>query len=378
MKYAKQYETEAAYTADTSKELPNLSLIKENEDVKYNAFKIDGKAASAGTIVLCNTSTPSEKIFVPYQTWDATTYSDYTPIGVVVVPYAHTSDGTVRIMSLKNMSLTTPDSGSVVLNGSYSEQSFYWGGYGSDIPTLANYTTVPNIDETNLSAGTIGSKDWVRIPSNYVQGTTYDGGASSPLDPGTKYYEGTESGRYGISPYTKYNWASYKAHQVISKATNAMNDFDGYGNTSKILAVDNAYSTAWQTASTITNNNGSSAVHAPAQCCWRYTTIGIDAHKWYLPSCGELTYLIARYADINEALTKLMLADGTNAIRLWRSDPTYYDSSTSVCGTWLWSSAESTSDYARGVNVYDGGVLYSSKSYSTTGNRVRAFAALSL
>jgi hypothetical protein len=46
--------------------------------------------------------------------------------------------------------------------------------------------------------------------------------------------------------------------------------------------------------------------------------------------------------------------------------------------TWLWSSTEYSADYARRVYAGNGYVANYSKSYSYTGNRVRAFVALSV
>ena len=377
MKYTKQYETESAYLADSGKTKPNVSLVIEDGSSKFNPFSIDGRVAEPGAIVMVKTVTPTERIFVPYESYDKNTYSAYTAIAVVVMPFSHTLDNTVRVMSLKNMDLTSPDSGSVTKNGSYSSISFYWGGYGTDAG-LPKLDRVPIVDINDQDSGTIGSTDWMRIPSNYVKGSTFSGGTDSVLDPGTKYYSSIEAGRCGISPYAIYDWKSTKCLDVIDKSRNAMRDYDGSGNTATILALDNAVSTDWQTASTITNNSGATNIHAPAQCCWRYSTLGTTQGQWYLPACGELAYLPARYADINEALTRLMVADSTQAIRLWRNDPTVQDSASSVYGSWLWSSSETSVNTARRVNVYYGGVYTYDKYYSNTYNRVRAFAALSV
>ena len=369
MKYTKQYSTNSAYDADNARIKPNVSLILEDDSVKFNPFRISGRVAKAGTILLAKTATPTEKIFVPYESWDSTTYSAYTPIGVVVVPFTHTPDNTVRVMSLKNMDLTSPDSGSVTQNGNYTKNSFYWGGANLDAG-LTKYNKIPNIDPANQNSGTVGLTDWVRIPSDYLTG-----GTASTLDEGTKYYNGTESGRFGISPYVTNDWKSYEA-LLIYKASNlnCMLDYNGSGNTATILAKDNAVSTAWQTASTIVNNSGGTNVHAPAQCCWRYSTVGTSQGEWYLPACGELLYINPRYNDINNALKKLMAADSTNAVRLWN----YGDSSTSVFGTWLWSSTEFSVARARHVNVYSGDVYGFNKNFSSTLNRVRAFAAFTV
>ena len=374
MKYTKQYATEAAYDAD-SRVKPNVSLITDNMDVKYNPFTINGRVAKAGTIVLVDNTDTANKIFVPHTSYDKDTYSGYTAIGVVVVPFTHTPDDTVRIMSLKNMSTETPNTGSVQLGPTQSsttvnERSMYWGGYGSDIQGLTNYDRIPNLDPTSQESGSIGLTDWARIPSDYLTG-----GTASILDPGTRYYSGTESGRFGISPYTYYDWKSYKAFSIYGTDTsNCMNDFNGKSNTDIILAVDNAYDDSWQTASTINDIGTNAGIHPAAQCCWRYNTSGTTQGQWYLPACGELLYINPRYAEINAALTKLQAADDTNAIRLWN----YGDSSYSVFGSWLWSSTEYSSSNARYVSVHSGPVSSDSKSNSRTTNRVRAFAALNV
>ena len=92
--------------------------------------------------------------------------------------------------------MTDPQNGSTTTGGSYTDKSFYWGGYGSDISTLTNRTQVPNIDKTTQALSTIGAKDWVRIPSNYVQGSTFSGGVVSLLDVGAKYYVSNEDVDY--------------------------------------------------------------------------------------------------------------------------------------------------------------------------------------
>ena len=383
MKYTKQYSTEAAYDADVANLIkPNVSFIEENNGiVKYNPFNIDGKIAKAGTIVLANNEEPSKKIFVPKDIWTKDAYNDkFTPIGVVVVPFTHTPDGTVRIMSLKNMSILTPANGSTSQNGNTADTSMHWGGVsitGSGQDTGYTYVDVglpkknivPNIDPSNQVAGTIGSPSYARVPSNYIDGVTFSTGTASTIDVGTKYYTGNTISEYGISPYAIYDSKSYEAFKVINQSRNAMLDFNGASNTSTILT--------FQDSSEITAAYDSDQF-APAATCHAYQTIGMPAGQWYLPACGELAYLPARYADINDALTKLMEADSSNAIRLWRDDSTVHDSSYSVFGSWLWSSTEYSSNDARYVYVSDGRVYDYNKSYSYTSNRVRAFAALNV
>lgn len=376
MIYTKQYATEAEYNAATDIVLPNVSLIGEGDsaEVKYNPYEIDPKYAPCGTIVLAKTdttntaSTVEDKIFVPYEKYSASAYSDYTPIGVVLMPYTHTPDETVRIMSLKNMSMKTPESGSVVQNGNTADTSMYWGYNGAEVQGLSNYNKVPIVDPSNQESGTISATDWARVPSDYTASTNFNGTAST-LDVGSKYYTSNESGRFAISPWTTYGWKSYKALSVNDKSTNALLDYDGKGNTDILVSV--------HTATTITNTNAVGNYPA-AKCCSLYHTIGLGQGEWYLPACGELVYLPCRYAEIGAALTTLMTQHPTEAVRLWRYDTEVKDSSSSLFGSWLWSSSQCSSDIARSVNIHSGYVSNLSKSYTHEHYRVRAVASLNL
>ena len=380
MKYTKKYATESAYDAEKSSLIkPNVSYIEENGgSVKYNPLNISGKVAKAGDIVLSDDN--GKKLFVPKDVWDKTKYGDYTPIGVVVVPFTHTPDNTVRIMSLKNMSILTPASGSVATEGTTADTSMHWGGcevtgetpntgYTYQDCGLPKFNRIPIIDKNNQLDGTVGSTDWGRIPSNYIDGSTFSGGVASQIDLGTKYYVDNEDGRYSVSPYAEFDSRSYKAFKAITTSTNTLLDFNGASNTAKILTFQegNTPSAAY-----------SKKMFAPALTCNLYGTKGITAGEWYLPAEGELAYLVARYANINDTLTQLMTDYPTEAIRLWRNDSQVQDTSASVYGSWLWSSTEFSAAHARYVYVSNGYVNYNTKNYVSTANRVRAFAALSI
>lgn len=63
----------------------------------------------------------------------------------------------------------------------------------------------------------------------------------------------------------------------------------------KILAVDNSNSTAWKTASKITNTTDSQYIHPAAQCCWRYHTTGTNQGDWCLPTGSMARIICNRY-----------------------------------------------------------------------------------
>ena len=238
----------------------------------------------------------------------------YTPIGVVVVPASHTDDGTARVMSLAAMNCNTPDVGSKDVHA-----YIYWGGYGSDIPTLNNKTVYPCIstDLREVTAETQSIVEWSDINNyNCYIPSDYFNSYPNPYDEGTYYRTGTTSSTYhaGPSPYLTGGLKNEIYHDT-SNTGNALADMDGKGNTEKILAVDNASDTSWQTASTIINTGYTETIHPAAQCCWRYHTVGTNQGDWYLPAGGELGYLASRWKAINTSINKI-ISSGFEALAL--------------------------------------------------------------
>ena len=234
-----------------------------------------------------------------------------TAIGVCVIPGGVLRDGKARFMSLKGMTLTSPNEGG-------SDTNIFWGGFGSDISSLTNFQTVVTGD--TKAEGT--SQDG-RVPKN-------DSYVSTPHIP---------------SPI-KY-FSAYSSEGATS-------DLDGKANTEKILAVDNAASTAWQTAESITNDDSTATVHPAAQCCWRFNPGSTKQGDWYLPSMGELAFIMPNFNDLQTAISDVggVQLGGTNI---------------------YWSSTEYDDYYAWRVSTLDGDVNFN---YKYSRNYVRAFLAL--
>lgn len=308
----------------------------------------------AGDIVLYNSG---NFMAIPYREWNTSSYptDTYVPIGVVLVPRNHTSDKTTRVIALKNMSASDPENGSLA-HGDVTDIQLYWGGPEYNIETLNDFTDAPitnphssynNIEET-YNDGDDGENYIYNsyIPINYTEYSEFENGLESFTDPGSKYYNIAlidNPEEYAPSVYMPDG----RRNPLIdgNRSRNLFTDTDGYSNTQKILAVDNAVSTAWQTASSIDNVNNSPSTHPAAQTCWRYATVGVAPHMWYLPSIGELAYLASRYKDINAALIKIMDADPTLAVRMFNEafDGSWNDTN---YGSWFLSSTErSTTHY---------------------------------
>lgn len=234
----------------------------------------------------------------------------YTPIGVVVVPasHGHYTDGKCAIMSLNYMDPNTPTTG-----GDGGQYYITWGVQIS-IDELSYFTVVPYIGGNGVVGNTIlGTNDYGTYPSDKNTFT----GVNNPYDIKTKYYSNSDN-YYTPSPYNNdgtFN-SNYSLTDSPSSTDNALADFDGYNNTKKILAArgERDYS-SWTPRL--------DADFLPASCCDMYSTPGISQGNWYLPSAGEIGYLLARAQIIDDSLNKLIQIDINMAnilyLRLWSS-----------------------------------------------------------
>ena len=192
------------------------------------------------------------------------TSENKTPIALCIVPpgfFGTNEPG--RWMSLKFMNYSTPEAGSINVQG------MVWGNDNNDISTIDNIQITYNGSNTNWGFLT---SDWIvgtdnKIPSLFTVNNEWN---TSVLGTANQY---------------------------------AVTDIDGKNKTDKILATATAQTT-WETDTTITNNSGIN--YAPvACCCARYHTLGTQAGDWYLPACGELSILVVKKPDINNKLAAI-------------------------------------------------------------------------
>ena len=281
-------------------------------------------------------------IIVKGDEWDSATYplSNYTPIGIVVVPGSHDVYGTGQcgVMSLVEMNCSTPTTGST------SYQSMYWGVYGTDISTLTNFNVVCHGGSNGSSL--TGTNSSAYLPSDNFSGT------QCPHDT-TAYWN--QSDYRAPSPYLTDGSRNSMYYQTASpsSSSNALSDFNGITNTSKIVTQRGTkdYSSWKPTYNT-------EADYPAASCCDMFYTNGTKQGDWYLPACGELGYMISRLKAINEAISKITTAYGSS-----------YGVSVDTNSRY-WSSSEYSSHFARRVYTGNGYVGYGGKNLSYY---VRAF-----
>lgn len=280
--------------------------------------------------------------------WSASKYpiATYVPVGIVVVPasHGHYEGGKCAIMSLNHMNCNTPTTGSNV------QRMMCWGVNGVDIASLPNLDKVPYVGSNgNVEADVIGQTTYAYLPSDYSGFTA----VTNPYDNGTNYYY-NDYEKYIPSPYMNngtFN-SNYSLTGSPSSTSNCLADFDGYNNTKKILEVrgEKDYS-SWKPSA------GTQADYPAASCCDMYSTVGIPQGSWYLPSAGELGYIVPRRQVLDDCLTKLKNA-GLSQV-------------SNLASSYHWSSSEFNEDSSTSVNLANGEVINYREEYD---NNVRAFA----
>ena len=237
--------------------------------------------------ILCAKSDGSRYVF------DADDYADiastdWTPIGVVVIPPSHDVYGTGEgaAVSLKYANPNSPDGGPAT--------AFRNGQYNVDT-TRTNFNRINTTDNTSnptishaYGGAILPSDKFSDIECITDPNTYYINDSSIPCAPSPYLSDGSRNEDYYTTEYTEFN---------------VLSDFDGIGNTDILCSLATAQSD-WRTASTITDKY--SKGYSPAACCcWRYHTVGTNQGDWYFPAMGELGYLMVRFNTINNSISNV-------------------------------------------------------------------------
>ena len=312
---------------------------------------IKASKATACDVCLYNKST-QKLLIVKSSDFNLTSYpsSNYSPVGVVVIPGNHNIYGTgeCAVMSLKLMCWNAPDTGST------DNWDLFWGQHNVVISNLTKFSKVCYVGSNgNVNQTVQGVNDYACLPSDMF--TT----VQNPYDKDT-YFEYNDDDKYAPSPYNEDDSRNPAYYQTSSPsdAANALSDFDGIGNTEILCSLATKQSD-WKTVSTITNNSAKG--YSPAACCcWRYHTEGTKQGDWYLPAIGELGYIMPKLKKINQAISTLISAYGsTVGVEIDWTNNTH------------WSSSDHGSSNARELSAINGFLDYNSR--DSINYHVRAF-----
>lgn len=241
-----------------------------------------------GDIVIWDNSN-KERIITNQEILEDCDISRFEPIGVIVVPIS-SSNKSLKMLSLKDMSCLTPDIGK-----QDDDEENPYSGAGNYDTTLTGYRNMGPYIENDENCTIKGARNTVFLPSDLhkdnnlcLHDTNAGYAVSQYMAPSPYLSNGSENRKYTetSSPSTPYNYflssnGKYMTERKLNCATAQKN---------------------WKTDETITNL--SSTGYAPLMCCsWRYHTKGTNQGDWYVPSCGELGYMIARFSIINNSLS---------------------------------------------------------------------------
>lgn len=397
MKYLRTFNTKTDYkTAKKGHSLnvPNVSYIKEDGSTyimpafanKYNAEAGDilaytktsydkwtNAAEGDAKTAAFNEMYASIKYIKP-EAYAGQIAQTYIADGIVAVPYSHTDDNTVRVMSLKYMSTATPELGTT------NADPVVWGAF-VDITGIKNHTGGACLNDPDMGdMSGLGSIVTTFLPSDVFTTKEVIGSDS-------EYYWDTTDDSHVPCPYLADGSLNPQFRGTDSNGTtltnNCFSDMNGMSNTKAIIdTLDKTYLDKTLMASAVTNGgnvtinnttNVSTNTFPAAICCQRYhsvlkpnsvsystnnTSTTITYGDWYLPSAGEVAYIIVSRGKIAYALHQINAAH-QNSVAEYNTG-------------WLWSSSEYFGLLAWSLAPSDGTVNNLGKNI---GGRVRAFAA---
>ena len=344
--------------------MPNVSLVKQDYAVYIMPTFTSKENAEAGDIIVYSkaaytawteaeagnaknaayeTLLGSVRYMKP-EHFNADSAELSLPEAIVAVPYSHTGDGTVRAMSLRHMSADDPE------NGSTSDTTTVWGA-NVNISGITDYRGGAVVSDVALGdKSTLTSASLTYLPSD-----TFN--ALEVINSDSEYYWYSATGEHAPCPYKadgslNRQYLGEWGTNGSKLTNNCLGDMNGASNTEKIIdTLSKSYLDQTLFAATITNaqtkdvSGGNTNIFPAAMCCQRYktvlkpNTVAYDSANnkytygdWYLPSAGEVGYIIVSKGRINYALSRINAAlPGTAA---------------ALVNDWLWSSSEYNSNGA--------------------------------
>ena len=233
--------------------------------------------------------------------------------------------------------------------------SYIFGPENTDIPGIDFFDKVPYSGDRNNpgneNGSLIGIANWGHFPSDFYLTADYvDNPIQCPHDLNAYYAD--DINYYLLpSPYLTDGSKNPSYYQTTppSSAQNCLSDFDGIGNTKKILESGSTYE-EYEAAYSCYKLSGS---YHEEMCQI------IQEGDFYLPSAGELGYLLARKRIVDDSTT--------NIYRIYNPNISFGDKVSVYMTNWdYWTSTEYSADRVVQINPTWGDLGYQDKEYVGT------------
>ena len=361
MGYIDKKDNECAWAVDDNRGMiteGSLTLLMDEDKVKFKRIGNISEDHKAGTIVVADENgnidyvypwddSNGELLDVQNMLFTMRTEYNATPIGVIVVPESHSPNGIARMVGINSRDnyyseITTfsddkeemnPRSVCIVVGADDEIEGYCETAEMSEIslppiqrPVLTDYYNghygtmfydnewrwAPICHEEADAMAENNSYNAFENPYDTLTKWASDGPHCEPLMPSPYLNNGKPNSIYHVDTLTFY----YSEYNETYTFKNALSDMDGKNNTYKICKI--------------TEREGIN-VTEDVEYCINYSTKGTKPGDWYVPSIGEVGYLLARYGKIRTALRQccdfLYGDDGAYEINIYQDiiSSTYYD-----------------------------------------------------
>lgn len=257
------------------------------------------------TFLIYSTQTNSYRIVSAEEATHYTVSDVGYIMGVLVIPTHHDvyGDGSAAFMSLKYMNCDEPMYGSNVGTDIYFGLTSRGTDYGMNdlITTTISFNHYgQDIPKTSVNSSFGGIPFYASSYSGYT-------GYQDPGNSNLKYYNFVKDSSYyyGVGPYMENGTldSNYYYHST-------MGNFNGKEITDYFVYAMGRYNPNWNREHSVDSsydaaNNPEKPTYFPAiACAYNYcaSVYTDDRGKWYLPSIGELVYVVPKIAEIDKAL----------------------------------------------------------------------------
>lgn len=345
MEYLNIFEAETNYNSvSPTMTLPGVSLITEGNKVRYNPIFRFNPRYLYSDLSTSKTLDDNKRV-----------------IGIEVVPAHHTPNRKARFMSIKNMSYTNPETGTITVGNISSNTGcgIPWG-TSDETPGYIAYPKPLDLETGGLSS--TGEGSFIPADTNENLGII-----NYPYEPEGRYWGGGDISKLLAYPY---NREGKRNSLFVQAGTWTEGKMDGKTNTKNLILKLSG--DAWKTGDI--NLNLDETNFPAAISCYRFNA-GVSelSGKWYLPSADELAYLWANIGIINTKLSAIKVADEAVCVGMGLSTVYPYYGDTTGLGATILSSTTSDNSHFWWLSAFGEMSNGAAKNGTDNSTRVRAF-----